>query len=230
MATPENQSSEVEAQPGTPVPPENPPPEQTEKKKKHRKSPISTTAIETPAVTTETPSVLEAAVDNQTQPQGSPQAIPQDNPSPSKVAEEVVEEPTGVQHETVLEKASSPQAVDTAIPNRTPSPKTTGSPPHGAEDDTLKLNNEEIKDDQGLTQENPLSNPAQVSTASDPPTNVQADHAANLSTEQRPSFDGEHSTTNQPQPSGPSHDSDSMNANTTTTKKSFNSAYLIALI
>ncbi|PNX96944.1 hypothetical protein L195_g020162 [Trifolium pratense] len=218
MATPEHKSSEIEAQPSTLVPPENPPPEQTEKKKKkkkkHRKSPVSTTVAETHAVTTKTPSVLEAAVDNQAQPQGSPQAIPQDNHSPSKVAEEVIEGPTGVQQETVLEKAPSPQAVETAILNETSSPKAIGSPHHGAEDNTLKPNNEEVKDDQGPTQENPLSNPVQVSTANDPPTNVQADHVADPSTEQRPSFDGEHSTTNQPQPSGPSHDSGSMNADT----------------
>ncbi|PNX68071.1 hypothetical protein L195_g063810, partial [Trifolium pratense] len=74
-------------------------------------------------------------------------------------------EPVAAQHETVLERTPSPQPVETAIPNRTPSPKTTGSPHHSAEDNTLKPNNEEVKDDQGPTQENPLSNPAQLSTA-----------------------------------------------------------------
>ncbi|PNX61435.1 hypothetical protein L195_g052455, partial [Trifolium pratense] len=68
MATPENQSSEIEAQKDIPMSSENPPPEQTEKKKKkkkHRESPISTTAVETPAVTTEA-----------SQPQDPPQDVP----------------------------------------------------------------------------------------------------------------------------------------------------------
>ncbi|PNX64749.1 hypothetical protein L195_g062268, partial [Trifolium pratense] len=57
-------------------------------------------------------------------------------------------------------------------------------------------------------------NPAQVLTDNDPPTNLQADPAANLSTEQRPTVDGEHSTTNQPQPSGLNHESSSTSAGT----------------
>ncbi|PNX65936.1 hypothetical protein L195_g062842, partial [Trifolium pratense] len=82
-------------------------------------------------------------------------------------------------------------------------PKAPGSPHRAFEDDTLKPNNDEDQLDQGLPQQNPLTNPAQVLTNNDPPTNFQADPAAN--TEQRPTVDGEHSTTNQPQPSGSNH-------------------------
>ncbi|PNX95171.1 hypothetical protein L195_g018355, partial [Trifolium pratense] len=205
LATSENQPSEVEAQKDTSTPPENPPPEHSEKKKKkkkkHRESPILTTAIEIPAVTTEAPQVLEATLDNQAQPQNSPQAIPQDNPSPSKMAKEVVEEPVAAQHETVLERAPSPQPAETAILTRSPSPKPTGSPHHGAEDSTLKPNNEEANFDQGPPHENPLPDQTQVLNANEPPINVQSGHNVEVDTEHKPTFDGEHSTTNQPQPS-----------------------------
>ncbi|XP_045831590.1 uncharacterized protein LOC123922983 [Trifolium pratense] len=217
--TPEQKSSEVEEQPNTLASPENPPPEQSEKKKKkkkkHRKSPSAATVVEAPAVAKETTSQLEASVTHQAQPQNSAQVSPQDKPSPSKAAEGVVEGPTGAQPEGVLEKSPSPQPVETAILNETSSPpKAPGSPHRVLEDNTLRPNNEEDQPDQGLTQQDPLTNPAQVLIDNDPPTNLQADPAANLSTEQRPTVDGEHSTTNQPQPSGSNHESSSTSADT----------------
>ncbi|PNX65665.1 hypothetical protein L195_g062712, partial [Trifolium pratense] len=91
------------------------------------------------------------------------------------------------------EKSPSPQPVETAILTETSSPsKAPGSHHCVLEDDTPKPNNEEDQLDQGLPQQNPLTNPAQVLTDNDPPTNLQADPAAN--TEQRPTVDGEHST------------------------------------
>ncbi|PNX69431.1 hypothetical protein L195_g064434, partial [Trifolium pratense] len=57
------------------------------------------------------------------------------------------------------------------------SPKAPGSPHRVLEDNTLRPNNEENQTDQGLTQQDPLSNPAQVLTDNDPPTNLQADPA-----------------------------------------------------
>ncbi|CAJ2651849.1 unnamed protein product [Trifolium pratense] len=217
--TPEQKSSEIEAQPNTLASPENPPLEQSEKKKKkkkkHRKSPAAATVVEASAIAKETTPQPEASVTHQAQPQNSAQVIPQDEPAPSKAAEGVIEGPSGTQPEGVLEKSPSPQPVETAILTETSSPpKAPGSPHRVFEDDTLKPNNEEDQLDQGLPQQNPLTNPAQVLTDNDPPTNLQADPAANLSTEQRPTVDGEHSTTNQPQPSGSNHESSSTSADT----------------
>ncbi|PNX69637.1 hypothetical protein L195_g064523, partial [Trifolium pratense] len=68
--------------------------------------------------------------------------------------------------------------VETAILTETSSPpKAPGSPHRAFEDDTLKPNTGADQLDQGLPQQNPLTNPAQVLTDNDPPTNFQADPA-----------------------------------------------------
>ncbi|PNX65292.1 hypothetical protein L195_g062523, partial [Trifolium pratense] len=74
-------------------------------------------------------------------------------------------EPVAAQHETVLERTPSPQPVVTVIPNQSPSPKPTGSPHSGTKGNTPEPNNEEANIDQRPPHENPLSNPAQMSTA-----------------------------------------------------------------
>ncbi|PNX89899.1 hypothetical protein L195_g046022, partial [Trifolium pratense] len=80
--TPEQKSSEIEAQPNTLASPEDPPLEQLErkrkKKKKHRKSPATATVVEASATAKETTSQPEASVPPQAQPQNSAQVIPQD--------------------------------------------------------------------------------------------------------------------------------------------------------
>ncbi|CAJ2673185.1 unnamed protein product, partial [Trifolium pratense] len=216
-STPERKSSEIEAQPDTLASPEDPPLEQSErkkkKKKKQKKSPAAATVVEASATAKETTSQPEASATPQTQPQNSAQVIPQDEPALSKAAEGVVEGPSDAHPEDVAEKISSPQPLETAIPTETSSPPKAPSSPHRAfEDDNLKPNNEEDQLDRNLPQPNPSTHPAQVLANNDPPTNFQADPIAN--TEQRPTVDGEHSTTNQPQPSGSNHESSSPSAGT----------------
>ncbi|XP_045794262.1 uncharacterized protein LOC123889110 [Trifolium pratense] len=128
-----------------------------------------------------------------------------------KAAEGVVEGPSNAPPEDVAEKISSPQPLETAILTETLSPPKAPSPPHRAfADDILKPDHEENQLDQSLPQQNPLTDSAQVLADNDPPTNFPADPIAN--TEQRPTVDGEHSTTNQPQPSGSNHESSSPSA------------------
>ncbi|CAJ2640928.1 unnamed protein product [Trifolium pratense] len=147
------------------------------------------------------------------QSKNSAQVIPQDEPAPSKAAEGMVEGPSGTHPASVAEKPSSPPPVETAVLTENSSPpKAPGSPHHAFEDDTLKPSNEEDQLDQGLPQRSPLTDPVQVLAENDPPTNFQVDPAANLSNEQRPTVDGEHSTTNQPQPNGSNHESSSPSA------------------
>ncbi|PNY08031.1 hypothetical protein L195_g004541 [Trifolium pratense] len=222
LASSENHPSEVEVLEDTSKPPKNPPQEHSEKKKKkkkkkHKESPISTTAAETPAVTTEAPQVLETALDSQAQPQNSPQTVPQDNLSPNKVVKEVVEEPVAAQHETVLERIPSPQPIESSIPNKSPSPKPTGSPDLGAGNSTFEPNNGEVNLTQRPSHESPLLDQTQMPNTTEPiieAVNAEAGHDMGVANEQGPPLEGDHSTTNQPQPSGPSHCSGSMNANT----------------
>ncbi|PNX96541.1 hypothetical protein L195_g019750, partial [Trifolium pratense] len=216
LASHEDQPNEPEAKEEASRPSEDPPQDQSEKKKKHKKPSSSTIPAETHIVEAEMPKVSEVDLDRHVQPQNSPQPVLQEDPSPTKVVKDVVEELNAAQQDTLLERTPSPQLVETLIPSNPPSPKPTGALHLGAEDAMLEPNNEDAILNQGPPHESPILVQTQMPNPSGPvldAANAEANQNVGVANEQDQPLECEHSITNQPQPSGLSHGSGSINTN-----------------
>ncbi|PNX98313.1 hypothetical protein L195_g021555, partial [Trifolium pratense] len=230
QASHEEGHKESEAKEEASKPYEDPPKDQSEKKKKkkkHKKTLYSTTPVATHTVEADMPKASETGFDSQVQPQNSPKPALHDDPSPTKVVKDVVEELNVEHQDTTLEKTLSPKPVKAPGSSKPSSPKPTGSPHRDAETTMPNPNNEDAILGREQLQGSP---PATTTLEGNGPPLVQeqmqnpnepvmddANAAANqdmgVVNEQSQPLEGEHSTTNQPQPSGTGHRFGSIDTN-----------------